>query len=82
MSSIDEKETNHAMGDDRDFFEEDFVQMVPGSFVELPEGYNVSIADLPDDAGTGHLFPAFLSGTRMDRSHPLRSADAPAPTGM
>ncbi|MGO7815356.1 hypothetical protein ACC674_37850, partial [Rhizobium ruizarguesonis] len=45
--------------DDRDFFEEDFAPLVPGSFVELPEGYDVSVADLPDDAG--HLFPAFLT---------------------
>lgn len=59
MSSIEDEETGHGMGDDRDFFEEDFRGLAPGSFVELPEGYDVSVADLPDD--TGHLFQALIT---------------------
>ncbi|TBY57686.1 hypothetical protein E0H39_29720 [Rhizobium leguminosarum bv. viciae] len=59
MSNGVKQETGDVLGDDRDFFEEDFAPLVPGSFVELPEGYDVSVADLPDDAG--HLFPAFLT---------------------
>ncbi|MGO8083498.1 hypothetical protein [Rhizobium leguminosarum] len=41
MSSIDKQETGDVLGDDRDFFEEDFAPLVPGSFVKLPMSFDV-----------------------------------------
>ncbi|MGN8152519.1 hypothetical protein ACTJK5_09620 [Agrobacterium sp. 22094] len=32
------------MGDDRDFFEEDFVNMLPGSWMTLPPGFDVTVS--------------------------------------
>lgn len=55
MSSIREQETGHGMGDDRDYFEDDFVNRLPGSYIELPEGYEVAAADMVDPRFTAFL---------------------------
>ena len=46
MSSSDEKETGRCMGDDRDFFEKDFVNMLPGSWLTLPAGFDVTVSQV------------------------------------
>ncbi|MBY5873737.1 hypothetical protein HFN53_17100 [Rhizobium leguminosarum] len=48
MSEGVEQETGHAMGDDRDFFEEDFVNMLPGSWMTLPAGFDVTVSRVSD----------------------------------
>lgn len=59
MSNPVKQETGQGMGDDRDFFEEDFHGLVPGSIIELPEGYDVTLADFPCEIDP--RFTAFLT---------------------
>ncbi|WP_427145200.1 hypothetical protein [Rhizobium pisi] len=66
MSNMNRQETGDVLGDDRDYFEEDFAPLVPGSFVELPEGWESWMTD--SQADTGHLFPAFLTRDLGDGS--------------
>ncbi|MBY5318213.1 hypothetical protein [Rhizobium leguminosarum] len=71
MSTIVEQETAHVMGDDRDFFEEDFTPLVPGSFVELPEGHDVPAADYYDPRFTALLWRGLDAGRSAAARDPV-----------
>lgn len=67
MSNITNEETSNALGDDRDYFEEDFRGLVPGSWTELPEGYDVPAAVAID--------PRFTAFFQRDLLGDIRSYD-------
>ncbi|MEF3134605.1 hypothetical protein OS035_24420 [Rhizobium sp. 268] len=61
MSNEVKQETGHVLGDDRDYFEDDFRSLVPGSWTELPEGYDVPAAEDLDPR-----FTAFVTRDIVD----------------
>jgi len=44
MSNDVKHENGDVLGDDRDFFEKDFVNMLPGSWLTVPAGFDVTVS--------------------------------------